>query len=90
LCGTLLKKGRKDMDVIKIVTHYYKDDVEFIGDYCSKEIFVNEKKVWELEDEYHSGGYARVEGFIQGYKKAKGLKENELEIVCDNIADYEE
>lgn len=57
---------------ILIITHYAKDDPQFVYDYCDIEIFVDGKLVKEYGDYYHDNGKEKVEGFIDAYKDIYG------------------
>ena len=71
---------------IKVITHYYKSDPEFISDYTGIEIIINDKPIAYFGDDYHDKGRDKCKGFLEGMKYIVG----DYNITYTNIADYED
>ncbi len=52
-------------NTVKVITHYYKDDVNYTGDYDSVEIQINNTPVVLFGDSYHDKGKEKAQGFIE-------------------------
>jgi hypothetical protein len=83
---------RSKMIKLTVVTHFWKDDKEYAGDYVAMEILdQNGNVIKEYQDAYHDSSGEKVRGFIAGVKWAKGseLVEVEYKSVADISALFE-
>ncbi len=71
---------------IKVITHYFKEDEDYVGDYDSVEITIDGKTVITYGDYYHDKGGEKAEGFIDGLSYILGKK---VEFNKEDIADIE-
>lgn len=79
-------KKQQDKLEVNIITHYFKDDEEFSGDYSSIDILINNKKVISYGDAYHDSGDERVKGFLDAFEYIYG---NKISVTRKNVADSE-
>jgi len=49
---------------VKKITHYQKDDEDFIKDFCSVEIFIDGMKTKHYGDWHHDKGEVKAEAYI--------------------------
>lgn len=71
---------------VKVITHFYKDDLECGGDYAKVTIELNGNQVITYGDQYHEKGIEKSEGFIDALKLIYG---DQLLIEPIDVADYD-
>lgn len=70
----VFEKNTTNDIVLDVHYHYAKHDIEFAVDYCSIFVYSNDVEILSFSDEYHSGGRATLDGFIQGVEWYSGKK----------------
>lgn len=59
-----------DIKRLTVITHYCKDDPEFMGDYTSITVKKGDVVLAAFGDAYHDEGQAKLDGFIRGLRLA--------------------
>ena len=65
---------------VKVIWHYQKDDVEFMGDYSAIDVYFDDDLVMEWGDGYHDNSSDRLKGVFEcldalGIQYTKGRKD---------------
>ena len=68
-----------------IKMHYAKEDTQCNGDYTDVELFIDGIMVAKAGDYYHDKGDSLMTGFVNGWAKAKGIEN--VDIQYEHIAD---
>lgn len=72
---------------LKLILHYFQDDPDCFGDFGSADIYLNDRRIAELQDHYHDKPEEKFEGMSILLKDIFG--EDKVEIIKEEVADYE-
>lgn len=85
--GKATQSKKDGMKQLKIVTHYFRTDPQFLGDYTSVEIYLDAVKLVEYGDAYHDKGRDKAQGFVDAVTALVGAEN--INMCHEQVADYE-
>lgn len=74
------------MHAIELITHYFEDDAEFLGDYASVEVRLDGGLLARYGDASHERGRERAEGAVDALLAVFGA--TNVQVVRSRVADF--
>ena len=74
----------KDVNIVKLVTHFFEDDEDQSGDYAGVDLYINDKMVKSFGDYYHDKGLEKAEAWVDCIR---WIIDDDIKVERENISD---